>query len=226
MGHLTSLIDLLSVEVGDKAEIEWEISKLEGGSATAVIIGKSFNEEAVEKVVQAYEIIGSAISKKHPIPYSYPIAKEARAITSVINGRIRSVELQKEIIDYYINDDISEYEAEFTIGTVTGWVETLSKRGRMRFILYDTLFDRAVNCYLSQDQEKFMLDAWDKRISVAGKVFREPETGRPIEVRDINYIDIKPEIIPGSFFNVEGIIPWKDGDEYPEDIIRRLRDAE
>ena len=29
-----------------------------------------------------------------------------------------------------------------------------------------------------------------------------------------------------SFRNAQGIIPWRDGDELPEDIIRRLRDRD
>ena len=35
--------------------------------------------------------------------------------------------------------------------------------------------------------------------------------------------DHKP---PGSFMRAQGIVPWKEGDELPEDIIRRYRDAQ
>jgi len=31
--------------------------------------------------------------------------------------------------------------------------------------------------------------------------------------------------IPSSFRNARGVIPWKEGDELPEDSIRRQRDG-
>lgn len=31
---------------------------------------------------------------------------------------------------------------------------------------------------------------------------------------------------PGSFRNARGVLPWKEGDELPEDAIRRLRESE
>lgn len=230
MNHFTALIDELTSDVGEQAEIEWEIAKLESGSAMAVVVGKSHNEFAVDKVVQAYEVIGQAITENKPIPYSETIAREARSITHVLNGKIKSIEMLTEdyatLIDYSVVDQDTEEEKGYSYGTITGWVETLSKRGKMRFILYDTLFDRAVSCYLAKNQENLMLDAWDKKITVAGKVYREPETGRPFQVREINYIEEKGTSPPGSFMRVQGIVPWRDGDELPEDIIRRYRDAQ
>jgi hypothetical protein len=230
MNHLTTLINTLTTEVGENAEIEWEISKLESGSAGAEIIGKSQDELSVNKVVEAYEVIGKAITENNPIPYNEKIANEARSITSVINGKITSIEMRTQEFETTIDHAIEEKDVEkdkgFSYGTITGLVETLSKRRRMRFVLYDSLFDRAVNCYLKEGQEHLLLDAWDKRVTVAGKVYRDAETGRPYEVRDINYIENKEPSQPGIFMNVEGLIPWKMGDEYPEEVIRRYRDAQ
>ena len=230
MNHLTTLIEELTTEIGEQAEVEWEIAKLESGSATAVVIGKSHNEFAVDKIVQAYEVIGQSITNKKPIPYSETIAYEARAITQVINGKIISVEMgtndYQTVIEESVADQPQEEGKEYSYGAVTGWVETLSKRGRMRFVLYDTIFDKAVTCYLAKNQEGLMLDAWDKKIAVAGKVYREPSTGRPYQVRDVYYIEQKGVSPPGSFMRAQGIVPWREGDELPEEIIRRYRDAQ
>jgi hypothetical protein len=229
MNHFSTLIEELTSDVGEKAQIDWEIIKLESGSATAVVMGKSQNEFAVDKVVHAYEVIAKSITESKPIPYSETIAREARSITNVINGKIKSIEMNTK--DYNITidcsiQDVTDEKIGYSIGTVTGWVETLSKHGKMRFILYDILFDRAVTCYLAKNQEGLMLDAWDKKITVAGKVFRESATGRPYQVKDINYIEEKKTSPKGSFIRAQGIIPWQDGDEYPEDTIRRYRDAQ
>lgn len=232
MNHLTSLIQELTEEVGEQAEIEWEIAKLESGSATAVIMGKSHNEFVVDKIVHAYEVIGKSITHNEPIPYSETIAYEAFGITQVINGRIKSVEMftddYRTIIEKSIEEKTPDEEEQrgYSYGTVTGRVETLSKRGKMRFVLYDTMFDKAVTCYLAKNQEALMLDAWDKKIAIAGRVYREPDSGRPYQVRDVNYIEPKGISPPGSFMKAQGIVPWREGDEEPEKLIRRYRDAQ
>jgi len=194
-----------------------------------VIIGKSTDEVAVEKVVHAYEVIGKSIEERDPIPYSREISRHARAITEVLNGKITSIEMMTDDFDAQIIEAHTyeeELKSDFTFGTVTGKVETLSKRGKMRFVLYDTLFNKAVNCYLALNQEHLMLDAWDKRIMVSGKIFRDPITIRPVAVRDINYLEIMKESQPGAILQVKGILPWREGDEFPEVIIRRYRDAQ
>ncbi len=228
MEHFSALVNELSDDVAGTPDIEWEITKLEAGSATAVIIGKSPLETAVEKVVRAYEIIGSAIKNNKPIPYSENIAKEARSITGLLNGKIKSVEFITDELSTAIDKPFifeEHPQREYSFGVVSGTVETLSKRGKMRFILYDSLFDRAVNCYLGKGQEQLMLNAWDKRVFVAGQVYRDPTTGRPTDVKEINYVQIVREN-QASFMNLAGIIPWRSGDEYPEQAVRRLRDAE
>jgi hypothetical protein len=228
MGHFSALVDALTDNIGRTTDIEWEISKLEAGSATAVIISRSPFEDAIEKVVRAYEIIGTAIKDNKPIPFPEPIAKEAKAITGLLNGKIKTVEFITDEIISSIDrplDFEDQLQRAYSFGTVSGTVETLSKRGRIRFILYDFLFDRAVNCYLIAGQEHLMLDAWDKRVRVAGQVYRDPITGRPMDVRDINYVQILDDT-QIDFMSLAGIIPWKAGDEYPEETIRRIRDAE
>lgn len=228
MGHFSALVDALTENVGGATDIEWEISRLEAGSATAVIISKSPHEDTVEKVVRAYEIIGSSIKNNKPIPYSEFIAKEARAITSLLNGKIKTVEFITEQIETSIDKPFEfeePFERDYSFGVVSGTVETLSKRGKVRFILYESLFDRAVNCYLGETQESLMLDAWDKRVRVAGQVYRDSITGRPTDVREIKNVEVLDES-PVDFMSLAGIIPWNEGDEYPEEIIRRLRDAE
>ncbi|MDK2982338.1 MAG: hypothetical protein PWQ55_2685 [Chloroflexota bacterium] len=230
ISHLASLIEELTSEVGENAEIEWEISKLESGSATAVMVGKSLNEFAVDNVVHAYEVIWEAVSEDKPIPFNETISREARSITHVINGRINSIEMRTDDYQTTIQkssiEEDQEEKKDYSLGTVTGWVETLSKHGRMRFVLYDVIFDKAVVCYLAKNQENLMLDAWDNKISVAGKVYRDFKTGRPYQVLDVNYIEKKEDSPPGSFMQAQGVVPWREGDRKPEEIIREYRDAQ
>ena len=61
-----------------------------------------------------------------------------------------------------------------SIGAITGRVQTLSNRAGLRFNLYDTLFDKAVACYLALGQEEFMREAWGQRDRVSIKTDRSP----------------------------------------------------
>lgn len=226
--RLSALVENLTREVAFSSDIEWEIAQLKSSSPTTIVKGISKNLIDVEKVIQAYGIVGQAMEMDKPIPYSEAVAREARAISGILNGKITSVEFKTDDYEAIVEKPLTDEESaekDYSIGTVTGYVETLSKHGRLRFIIYDMLFGRAVICYLSDKFEKEMLDAWDRRVSVAGKVYRDPDTGRPEEIRDINYIKVHEEVPPGAFMAAQGVLPWKEGDELPEQIIRRLRDA-
>lgn len=36
--------------------------------------------------------------------------------------------------------------------------------------------------------------------------------------------DISEDMKPGNYKRAKGVIPWEEGDENPEDVIRRIRD--
>lgn len=227
--NLSGLIDELTDEVGDNAEINWEITKLESGSAYAEIIGSSFYTEAVEKIVSAYSVIGNAIENNLPIPYSQKIAHKAREITHVINQKISSIVMGTDdglsTINRSVEHIAQEEIREYSFGTVTGTVETLSKHDSLQFTLYDNLFNKAVHCHLKPEQADQMIDAWDKRVTVAGKVFRDVITGRPYKIVDISYIERNDSSAVGSFKKARGVLRRKNRDELPEVTIRRFRDA-
>ena len=96
----------------------------------------------------------------------------------------------------------------------------------MKFTLYDSTFDKAVPCYLQEDQEDKMREIWGKNVIVTGRITREPDNGRPVSIREITSIDPVVEAAPGSYKIARGIFQWSQGDEPAEVSIRRLRDAE
>jgi hypothetical protein len=109
-------------------------------------------------------------------------------------------------------------------GLLEGEVQTLSKRGRLRFTLYDSIFDRAVHCYVTPDQEDTMRSAWGRRVVVAGQITRDPATGRPtsiIRIREVDLVEVPPV---GSYRRARGAVR-SASEEKPEDTIRRMRDA-
>lgn len=226
--RFSDLVSTLSKEVGGTTEIEWQVADLESGSATATIIGLSPEIEVVERVVGAYEVVIQALEKGSPIPYSANIVKAAKALTSILDGKIKSMQLATQdhaslILESSVNAPIF---SSTTFGSITGMVETLSSRQTLRFILYDILFDKAVKCYVDESKREMIRDIWDKRVSVTGTIRRDPISGRPYEVRDIEHIQTIGEQRSGSFKRAKGVIPWKEGSKPSEQIIRRIRDEE
>jgi hypothetical protein len=106
-------------------------------------------------------------------------------------------------------------------------VQTLSSRGGLRFTLYDTLNDRAVSCYLAEDfDQEHMRDVWGRRAIIEGWVKRDATSGRPLTIRRVSNVVVRPETEPGgSYREARAAVPLSDSTLLPELVIRRLRDA-
>lgn len=226
---LTALLAELSAGVERSASIDWVIVDLKAGSAELTMRGEAEAAEAVERTVQAYGILGRALERGEPIPLSAQVRKRAARMVRHINPRdkITAIRFETPEETYIVTAQAQGRErpaAMQAYGTVTGKVQTLSSRRRLSFTLYDALFDRLVNCYLTEGQEDLIRDKWDRYAIVEGWISRDPLTGRPIAVRDITDIQTQPDYGHGEYRQARGIIPWREGDETPEAVIRRLRD--
>lgn len=223
-----TLIQSLSVDVAEETEIEWVVEELDSGSTVITTAGYAPQMEAVDRVVRAFEDVGRSVQAGEVIPYSKQVGDAVVRLTQLINHRVTAIQLETPRLDIVINAPYGERRAEpitySALGTVTGTIETLNRRRGLNFSLYDDLFDRAVRCYIDKSQESVLRNAWGKRVTVAGRVSRDSETGRPLNVRDVT-IHIHEEVEPGSFRRARGVMGEHAPDEPAEDIIRRIRDA-
>jgi len=228
--NLHTLITELTKQIEPGTKIEWSIDELEVGSAFTAVKGYYFEMEKVEKVVIGFENTGIALSKNQPIPYNQKVTNAANQLVKVINGKVSSIDFITTpdfFVEVYKSPDLeSEKGKSLGYGTITGRVETLSSRQTLRFILYDSLFDRAIKCVVDEDKKELLKEIWDKDVTVTGLIRRDVITGRPNEIRNIEDIKILTEKPQGNFLKARGIIPWKEGTEKAENIIRRLRDEE
>ncbi len=108
--------------------------------------------------------------------------------------------------------------------TVTGVVHALNDRGELRFMLYDALFDREIIGFVDEDQKDLLRTILGKRVIVTGEIGREPDTGNPVEIRNMETIEITSQPAPGQFEAAIGIIT-PEVEESPEETIRRMRDG-
>ncbi len=231
LNRFTNLVFSLAREVAPGIDIDWLIDDLQAGSAIATIVGLAQEEEPVIRVVRSYGKIGNALEHREPIPFSSNIVREAKALTEVIGGNIVSVRFMTAESDSII---YGAFDLERTIslmrrtsfGVVKGKVQTVSNRGKLKFTLYDSTFDKAVPCYLQEGQEDLMREIWGKSVIISGRITREPDNGRPISVREITSIDPLIVVDPGSYKIARGILATENDTEPAEVSIRRLRDAE
>ena len=217
------LVSELSRETG----VSWIVEDLHPGSAVITLKGESDSPSEVEKIVGDYDSIGKALELQEPLHFDAVTTRAAEAIMSLASS-FEYIRLETPSSDYTIfgnGGSRSGRTLSVSIGAISGRVQTLSNRGGLRFNLYDTVHDRPVSCYLQPGQEELMREAWGQRSRVSGSVSRERDSGRPVAIRQILKIEILPDLPPGSYLLAKGAVPWQPGDEMPEDIIRRLRDA-
>lgn len=221
------LVRALSKEIASDAAIEWLVDDLEWSSAIATVRGHSEMPSAVRRVVVAYGDVGGALAAGQPIPFSSTVAEAARAITSVLNGRVKSVDFETALAEYTIVAAAPKPTVAPVVqayGAVTGRIQTLTNRGSLRFTLYDLLYDRAVSSYLQEGREEIMRDAWGRLAVVEGLVQRDAVSGRPLSIRQVTAVTPVEEGAPTDYLQARGAAPSLSGLS-PEAAIRRLRDA-
>lgn len=210
------------------AGVTWVVEDLQPGSAVVTLRGEADDPVAVERIVDDYERIGAALSWHEDLPQpTSRMTNAANAIESLAKT-VEYVRFETSERDYTIypsGDQRVRSVSRVSIGAITGRVQTLSNRAGLRFNLYDTLFDKAVACYLAPGQEEIMREAWGQRARVSGTISREASTGRPTAIRNIMNVEILQDAEPGSYRRARGAVPRPPGAMLAEDVIRKLRDA-
>lgn len=229
LGEFNALLGNLSKEVGNNSPVEWVVEELYAGSAIATFHGVYENVKIVETIVDAYEQVGEALAFGRDIPFSEAVRKNCRNITGVLNGKVTSLRFETPERDFIISgrSQIGEKAPpmHYSLGTVKGTIQTVSMRKKLNFTVWNALFDKPVSCYIHEGQEELLRQSWGKRAVVTGRIGRQAESGRPIVIREVKNIEIieKPE--RGSYKRARGVLPWKQGDEKPEVVLRRMRNA-
>lgn len=231
MKEFEGLLKDLNEEIGDKASIEWIIENLESSSAIVTARGISPEKASVERVITAYESIGESLEKGIEIPFSPRIKKRIDSLMDVIDGKITALRFETDTEhswtvggkDRFTGNPVS---IRYTYGTIQGQVESMSKRKKLTFRLWDSLFDRAVACYITENYKEKMRDVWDREVIVTGAIGRKSDTGIPIVIKDITDIQIVIETPKGTYKQAKGVFANVHNEELPEVTLRKLRDAE
>jgi hypothetical protein len=222
------LVLALSKEVSPKDSIQWLLDDLSFGSASASVRGEGSDPKAIESVVGAFSVVGHALAQDRVVPYSPRVRKQAQVLKEIINDKVTAIRFETAedtAIVSASSDSETRRQTVIALGTVEGRIQTLTSRNALRFIMYDSLFDRPVSCYLNEDQRDLMRSVWDQHARVEGWITRDADTGRPLSVRQIRSIVAVDEAPRGSYLHARGKITPIEGALRPEDTVRRMRDA-
>ena len=90
-------------------------------------------------------------------------------------------------------------------GSIDGKLQTLSERGAMRFVIYETLSDRGVPCFIEPDQLADAMQSFRQRVEVYGFIRYRPD-GVPVSIKVHEIVRFpRPEAVP-DFREVHGIL--------------------
>ncbi|MCY4085407.1 MAG: hypothetical protein OXG37_00610 [Actinomycetia bacterium] len=224
---LAALINALSSEIAGQDRPQWTVQYLDGGSATMTFGARGSEEETIKKVIRGFATVGRSLESGEAIPYSQKVESAARGLTAALNGAVTAVRFETSEVAAAVKSS-AYVEAERSLqayGAVEGRVQTLTSRGGLNFVLYDSVYGRAVRCFLEPGREETMRGAWDRRAVVEGWVSRDPISGRPVSVRKVSTLSLLDEVEHGSFRKARGAVPRREGDSLPEETVRIMRDA-
>jgi hypothetical protein len=217
----------------------WEIDELDAGSAITTVRANlnGYQPQQVEQVVRSFLEVGRALQEGQTIPFPDPVKRDAEGIADLLrakNTQIEEIRFETAEDEAIVRERLPlPHQAEkqpvvrAAYGAVTGRIQTLSSRSRLRFTLYDRLHDRPVSCYLSEGREEQVRDAWDKYATVQGWVSRDSE-GRPTAIRRITLIralGLTEEGDPSGYTRARGVLARAENEARAEDRVRQIRDA-
>ena len=170
MLHLSALVEALTEELGAKGSIQWIVEDLHGGSAIASVRGEAVQGHetgAVHQVVRAYAAVGQSLENGERLINSDCVIHEAEQIIALIGQQVVSVRFETDQADAIVSGAPTAQKAAIVLsqadGAVTGRIQMITTRGGLRFTLYDTLYDRAVHCFLNEGQDELARKMWGDR---------------------------------------------------------------
>lgn len=225
---LRELANALVSDLAPHAGITWELQGLEYGSASVALRAESQSRAAARRVTRAYGEIGAAMSEDRHLAYSPKIGSCARKLGSLTGRqRVQAVRFgaggRTAAITKLGQNSMATLEQLSSLGSVTGQIESLSRRGDLHLTLVDDVFASRVSLHLRKGQEELGRSSWDLHATVTGMVIEDPGSGRPTDVRNITSIEPVPEFQVGAWRDARGALPWKPGDPPAEQTIRELR---
>jgi CTP:molybdopterin cytidylyltransferase MocA len=193
---VSAFVDLLN-SVTEKAagsgkRATWNMTVSKGSRLlTAAAVADRATESVAEKVARAIPDGLKRLEKGTQSPPSYFDQRALRAARE-----LATVSKERKITYLRFNADgshaaVSHRTAETAVkllgqhqalGTVEGKLQTISDRQTLQFVVFDSLYDKGINCFMNEAIMEKAMAAFRKRVAVTGMVQYDQE-GQPVSIR-------------------------------------------
>ena len=218
---ITSFLDIIeSVSheaVGDGAKIKWNIS-VKSGSAIVSATPEYTKEsrQAIKSVVSAIpggikELSrGVATAPKFFSPSTMRAVKRLANVHDIGGNGLTLIRISTSRFNRVVTHKVAAtanaiigatYEA---YGSIEGKLQALRDRDGFKFTVFDSLFDRGIECYVNEELIPSAINGFRKRVRVSG-VVQYNKGGLPVSINATDIFQFLPNNkLPGAA-DVRGI---------------------
>lgn len=184
---------------------DWLVKVYSGSAGVGVFMADPYNNLYADKTRQAVVAgIRSIADGFRPGEFTDKAIGHAKALASLfkksnVEPKVRiwskkqeSVHMSRKVASEAANLLAPAYEED---GSVDGILERVDAHGKLQFVVYDVIDERAVKCEVSKSQLQQALSNFQKRVEVIGSV-KYRKDGMPVSIkasRIVNFPD-KSEI--------------------------------
>jgi hypothetical protein len=193
---VSAFVDLLTA-VTDKAAGEgkrtvWNMSVAKGSCVfVAQPVSDTATKNTTERVIHAIRDGMKRLEKGTIAPPTYfdqKALRAARELASLSNEkRLNYVQFKTAGSPFAISQKTADTASKLlgqhqALGSVEGNLQTISVRGTPQFVVFDSLYDKGVNCFMDEKVMDDAMRAFRKRVTVTGMVQYDKES-RPVSIK-------------------------------------------
>jgi hypothetical protein len=193
---VSAFVDLINAvtekAAGGGKKTVWDMRVADGSRLfIAKAVADPKTERVAERVVSAITDGIRRLEKSTPVSPTYfdqRALRAARELASISKDRRltyvrfhtagRPVPLSQRSADT-VSKLLGQHQA---LGSVEGKLQTISERGTLQFVVFDSLYDKGVNCFMDEKIMDEAMQAFRKRVAVTGMVQYDQES-RPVSIR-------------------------------------------
>jgi hypothetical protein len=201
----------------EKQRIRWTVTVRSGSAIVNAV--PHFEESVADQAKQILRAVPAGIRALESGAQAMPkmFTREAVRAVKILGGlrgmkgndvtdvRIRSASVKSRIttksvaaVDAMIGGQRQSY------GAIEGKMQTITERGGFRFVVYDSLHDHRVDCFIEEDLMEKAVSNFRKRVRVSGLV-QYDRAGDPVSIKVTEIYVFRPNIELPSVHEMRGI---------------------
>lgn len=198
------------------AQVQWRVQVKSGSNLVGVNPQPGFPSAVVGNIAKILHrgLAGLEHDGLEPRNFSEAAIRHARDLGDVMSGAVRdnltvriwerhnSIALTTRLAkatERYLTEAFEDH------GSIDGKLQTLSERGAMRFVVYDTLTDRGIPCFIEPEQLAVAMQHFRARVEVYG-IIRYRADGLPMNIRVEDIVPFPARSNIPSFRDMRGIL--------------------